>query len=109
MVMSAALLDSQFADMFRPPVSHAMKILDRSFFHKEISLAAARVLENKQISRLRGDLHHDILNQERVSVIKNDPIKHGFKSLLLRPDIRADGISTSSFWFHDKFSLLTLI
>ena len=106
--MSAALSYSQFADMFRPPVNNAMRILDRSFFQKEIPLAAARVLENKQISRLRGDLHHDVLNLERLSVIKNDPMKQGFKSLLLRPEIKADGISTSSFRVVDSSNSLIL-
>ena len=108
-IMNAALTKSQLADMFRPPVNHAMKILDRSFFQKEVSLAAARVLENKHISRLRADLHLDILNLERVNAIKNDPTKHGFKSLLLRPEIRADGISISPFRALYDLNSLTLI
>lgn len=93
--MTAALSDSQSADMFRPPVNHAMKVLDRAFFHRDIPLAAARVLESKQIARFRRELHHDILNLERVSVVKNDPSRQGFKSLLLRPEIKSNGNSTS--------------
>ena len=93
--MTAALPGKQSTSMFRPPVNHAMKVLDRAYFHRDIPLAAARVLENKQIARFRRELHHDILNLERVSIIKNDPIKQGFKSLLLRPEIKSDGTPIS--------------
>ena len=92
--MTVPTRDDQSADMFRPPINRAMKSLDRSFFRKEVPIAAARVLEKTQISRLRTDLHHDILNVNRVSVIKDDPIKKGFKSILLRPEIKSDGINT---------------
>ena len=89
--MSAALSDSHSKDMFRPPINHAMKILDRSFFQRDILLTAARILEKRHIAKFQSNLHHDILKLDRVTVIKDDPVKEGFKSLLLRPGIKFDG------------------
>ncbi len=83
--------------MFRPPINQAMKVLDRSFFRKEIQLAAARVHENGQIAQFRGDLQQDILRLERVKTVTNDPTKREFKSLILRPEIKFDGISMVVF------------
>ncbi|MCJ1257457.1 tRNA(m(1)G37)methyltransferase [Lignoscripta atroalba] len=86
--------------MFRPPVDRAMRVLDRSFFRKSVPLAAARVLDNKHISRCRANLGHDLLRLDRMASVRPDPeesdLKKGRKSLLLRPDIRPNDASTWS-------------
>ena len=85
-----------FSEMFRPPVNHAMRVLDRTFFNKRVPLTAARVLDNKQISQCRAELGDAMLHLERLANVRPDPeagsAKSGKKSLLLRPDIRFDGM-----------------
>ena len=84
--------NSEVVDMFGPPVNRAMRVLDRSFFRKTIPLTAARVLNNKQISRCRNELSHDLLHLERLTNVRHDgDDPKGRKSLVLRPDIRLDG------------------
>lgn len=81
--------------MFRPPVDRAMRVLDRSFFHKTIPLAAAAVFEYRQIGPCRSLLNRDLLDLERVPCVKeiSDPeTKTLRKVLLLKPDIRPDGM-----------------
>ena len=78
-------------EMFRPPVNRAMRILDRSYFKKDVPLAAARVLDNSQINRLRILLHQDLLQIDRMQNVRPDPeendVKMGRRALLMRPDI----------------------
>ena len=83
-------------NMFRPPINRAMKALDRSFFHKTIPLAAARVLEAKSIAQCRTELHDELLKVDRVSVVKKDPEQKDMKALLLKPEIRPDSESFPS-------------
>ncbi|MCJ1480248.1 tRNA(m(1)G37)methyltransferase [Schaereria dolodes] len=77
-----------------------MRVLDRSFFKKRVPLAAARVLENKQIGRCRAELNPDLLQLERMANVKpdggEDDRKKGRKALLLRPDVRPDDTSSWS-------------
>lgn len=86
-------------DMFRPPINRAMRVLDRSFFQKKISLSAARILDNKTISKCRTELQRgkDTLFLERLSNIQTDPTepdaKAGRKCILLRPEIDDKGRS----------------
>ena len=89
------------SDMFRPPVNHAMRMLDRAFFRKTVPLAAARVLEDAQISRCRMDLGQDILHIDRISCVRSVPDdqsagQRGRKALLLSPKIRPEDPSTWS-------------
>ncbi|MCJ1434717.1 tRNA(m(1)G37)methyltransferase [Xylographa pallens] len=87
--------------MFRPPVNHAMRVLDRAFFRKTVPLAAARVIEDDQISRCRTSLGQDILHIDRISCVRSFPDDNsgeqwGRKALLLSPNIRPDDPSTWS-------------
>lgn len=82
----------EYADMFRPPINRAMRVLDRPFFQKKVPLAAARVLEKKHIAKCRTELENDILKLERVSVVKTDPVDRNLKALLLRPEIKCDSM-----------------
>lgn len=77
-------------NMFRPPVNRAMRALDRPFFQKTIPLAAARVLQAKNIAKCRTDLHDELLKLERVSAVKQDQQRKDSKVLLLKPEIRPD-------------------
>lgn len=85
--ISALNVDS---NMFRPPISRCMKILDRSFFRKTVPISAAQVMDNRQISRLKTELRHDMLQLERLLVIRPIPTT-GRKALLLKPEIKAKG------------------
>ncbi len=80
-------------DMFRPPLALGMKILDRAAFQKVVPLKAARVFENKNISKIRSQLGKDALQQERLANVLPDPdverAKLGKKCILLRPDARS--------------------
>ena len=88
-------MDDDLASMFRPPVNRTMRQLDRSFFQKKVPLAAARVLDTKQISKCKTELGKELLSLERCTVVRSDPVEDGLskgrKALLLRPDIRPDG------------------
>jgi tRNA (guanine37-N1)-methyltransferase len=81
------------ADMIRPPVNRAMKILDRAFFNKRIPTSAAQILDLKQISRCRTELHHDLLKLDRMQAVRcvRDPQGKESKALLLKSAVKADG------------------
>ena len=83
--------------MFRPPINRAMHFLDRSFFQKEVPISAARILNNQRISNLRRELERakDLLRLERTSVVRPDPdlAAQGKKCLLLKPEIKHDGMA----------------
>ena len=84
--------------MFRPPINRAMRVLDRSFFQKSIPISAARIRDNKQISKYRTELGHDLLKLDRMHSIRSVRDSEGqeSKALLLRPEVRQDGNSTFS-------------
>ena len=88
------------AFMFRPPTNRSMRLLDRSFFQKKIPLAAARILDTKHISRCRTELSKELLKLERVTVVRPYPgdlvSTSARKALLLRPDIKPEGVSPCS-------------
>lgn len=77
-------------NMFRPPINRCMKILDRSFFKKSVPISAAQVLDNRQISRLKIELKNDLLQLERLLVIRQIPTT-GRRALLLKAEIKAKG------------------
>jgi tRNA (guanine37-N1)-methyltransferase len=85
------------SDMFAPPVNRAMKVLDRSFFHKTIPTSAARIFNPKNISRCRNELtaSRDTLPGNRIDPIRADAdpqkAQKGAKCLVLRPEVVHDG------------------
>lgn len=89
---------SPASDMFRPPVNRAMRALDRSFFQKSIPISAARICDNKQISKYRTELGHDLLKLERVSAVRSvrDFDGQEGKALLLKPEVNPDGKTACS-------------
>ncbi|KAH0550933.1 hypothetical protein GP486_007699 [Trichoglossum hirsutum] len=80
--------------LFRPPINRAMRVLDRSFFTKEVPLSAARIFDNRLITKFRTDLSRDLLKLERISSVRVDPdpnnAEAGRKCLLLRPEVKVD-------------------
>ena len=89
------IIADDFEDMFRPPVNRSLKFLDRSFFIKKIPISAAKLVDLKQISRCRTILQHDILKLDRMQVVKSMRTAEGdeCKALLLKPVVKADGVS----------------
>ncbi|KAL8951134.1 MAG: hypothetical protein Q9222_002878 [Ikaeria aurantiellina] len=91
--------------MFRPPINRAMRTLDRSFFRKDINIAAACVLDTRKISVFQRELSKDILKVERIPPIRPAPFPvvsdKGSKCLILRPDIRVDDEASWSSGLRD--------
>ena len=89
--------ESSVSAMFRPPVNRAMRALDRSFFQKSVPLSAARIRDNKQISKYRTELGCDLLKLDRMQAIRSvrDSEGHEAKALLLRPGVQPDGKTAS--------------
>jgi len=84
-------------DMFRPPINRAMRVLDRSFFIRDVPIAAAGVADIKSLSRIRGDLvkSRDILALRQTFPIQPDPGAAGSRRcILLRSEIKHDGEKT---------------
>jgi hypothetical protein len=71
--------------------------LDRSLFTKKIPIAAARILDNKNISKYRTQLEtaKDILKLDRLGTVRSDPdeslASKGGKCLLLKPEVKPGG------------------
>lgn len=87
-------------NMFRPPVSRAMRVLDRNFFKTETAISAARVFDVKQLSRIRGAIlkSKDVLDVRQLHPIQSVPealkgnTKEEQKCILLRPGVVHDGM-----------------
>lgn len=85
--------------LFRPPiVRSAGAKLDRSLFTKQIPIAAARILDNKNISKYRTQLEkaQDLLKLDRLGSVRSDPdaslASRGGKCLLLKPEVKPGGM-----------------
>lgn len=80
--------------MFRPPIARGMRVLDRALFQRTIPLKAARIFENKNISKIRSELERAklALDQDRIAKVHADPepvrAKLGKKCILLRPQVK---------------------
>ncbi|KAM0714846.1 hypothetical protein Q7P37_009310 [Cladosporium fusiforme] len=108
-------------DMFRAPINRSMKTLDRNLFKKIVPVKAARIFDNKNISRVRGDLERskEALNQDRLGSVYPDPdpdrAKTGKKCVLLGPEISksiaADGAPANSTVLNEltKQELVSII
>lgn len=81
------------ADMFRPPINRAMRVLDRSYFRKTVPIYAVRVPDVREIVKLKAKLGHDVLKLERMQNVQKIKDKRGLpgKLLLLRPEVRREG------------------
>ncbi|OQO04291.1 hypothetical protein B0A48_10902 [Cryoendolithus antarcticus] len=88
-------------EMFRAPVNRSMRTLDRNFFRTVIPLQAARIFENKNISKVRSELERskDALHQDRLGSVFPDPdpdrARVGTKCVLLRPGRRKEATDPS--------------
>ena len=97
--------ESPESAMFRPPVNRAMRVLDRSFFQKSLPISAARIRDNKQITKCRAALGHDTLRLDRLQTVRSvkDPEGQETKVLLLRPEVKPDGNLTFFAFFFLLF------
>ncbi|KAJ5902755.1 tRNA (guanine(37)-N1)-methyltransferase [Penicillium taxi] len=85
--------------MFRPPINRAMRTLDRTFFRKTVPIAAAKIFNNSEITKVRKELGNssDLLALPRLSGIREIADQDGpRKALLLRHDLKADDKTTWS-------------
>ncbi|KAK6609307.1 tRNA methyltransferase trm5 [Botrytis cinerea] len=94
--------------LFRPPVVRsAAGVLDRALFSKTISISAARLMNNKIISKCRSQLtkSKEMLLEDRVAPIRSDPdpefAAKGGKCLLLNPKVKHDDPTTWSPILHE--------
>lgn len=81
-----------------------MRALDRSFFQKSIPLSAARIRDNKQISKYWTELGCDVLKLDRIPVVRSvwDSDGQEAKALLLRPEVKSNGNTASSSLVFQK-------
>ena len=78
--------------MIRPPVNQLMKVLDRSFFRKNVRVCAAQVFNMKDISKTRAALKSDLLHIGRLKSLVSVPGQESeMKAFLLRPEIKNEG------------------
>ena len=68
-----------------------MRVLDRSFFQKQIPTVAARIFNPKQTAQIVKDCADDLLRLRRINPMSNDPENPGRKLLLLHPLVKMDG------------------
>ncbi|KAI3397888.1 hypothetical protein diail_10289 [Diaporthe ilicicola] len=90
---SPATQEEDAMGILRPPKLQPSTTLHKALFSKTVSLAAASVRDNRNLSKLRQSLSQngDILPMERISAIAPDPntglAAKGRKCLLLKPSI----------------------
>jgi tRNA (guanine37-N1)-methyltransferase len=84
--------------LLRPPiVRSATASLDRALFSKTIPIAAARVRNLKNISKVRAGLEKskELVKLDRLINVRPDPdpsiAVNGGKCLLLQPEVKPDG------------------
>lgn len=85
--------DDDGMNLLRPPMLGPSTVLNKAAFSKTVNIAAASIVDNKNISRIRQSLGKQsaILPLERLSVVRPHPdaslAAQGRKCLLLRPSI----------------------
>jgi tRNA (guanine37-N1)-methyltransferase len=83
--------------LFLPPLERGTKVLNRALFKQKVPISAARIFENKHIAEVRHRLRSSLLDVHKVANICSSPLAEdhelGRKMALLRPDIKAHGMS----------------
>jgi tRNA (guanine37-N1)-methyltransferase len=94
----AAVSKSEKMTVFRPPIIRSGAIaLNRALFTKKVTIAAAAVKDNRNISKYRHELSSNkkILYTERISPIAPHPDQslaaQGRKCILLDVNVKAEG------------------
>ena len=89
---------SDAMSIFRPSVARTVgTVLDRTLFKKTVPIAAARVVDAKNIAKYVKTLQssRDIINLERLKPTVLDPdstfAKKGGKCILLKPEVKPEG------------------
>ena len=85
-------------DIAAPPTNRDMKVLDRSFFHREVQTAALMVSQPQHISNIRNKISssNELLSTTTIRPIIDDPIQTGNKIIRLLPQVNATERSTWS-------------
>ncbi|RDW60160.1 tRNA (guanine(37)-N1)-methyltransferase [Coleophoma crateriformis] len=98
--------------LFRPPiVRSASGLLDRSLFSKTIPLAAARIANVKNVSKIRAKLEgsREVLKLERTINVRPDPdsalASKGGRCLLLKPEVKVGDSTTWSDTLKEAVNL----
>jgi tRNA (guanine37-N1)-methyltransferase len=89
-----AMNSAELPEIFRPPVNRSMRVLDRSFFQKTLSISAATVFDDRNLSIVRGKVQSagNLLSVSTIKPIIPDETVPGRKCVLLRPGIMATGV-----------------
>lgn len=82
---SNSLFKERMSDRFSPPIDRSMKILDRSFFYKEVDLLAVRFPNPRFIGDFVKTCKGDILNVQNLKHVVS--IGNGEKGVLLRDNV----------------------
>lgn len=89
---------SEAMSVFRPSIARTVgTVLDRTLFNKTVPVAAARVLDVKNIAKYVKTLQNsrDIIGLERLKPTVLDPdstfARKGGKCILLKPDVKPEG------------------
>ncbi|KAG9245551.1 putative undecaprenyl pyrophosphate protein [Calycina marina] len=103
--LRALSCSTEAMSIFRPSIVRTSgAALDRAIFNKTIPVAAARVFEPKNINKYVKALQssRDIVGLDRLKPTILDPdssyARKGGKCILLRPQIKPEGISNPSTW-----------
>jgi tRNA (guanine37-N1)-methyltransferase len=86
---------AELPSLFLPPINRSMRILDRSFFHKTLPIAAATVFEDRNLSAVREKVQRsgNLLGVSlSIKAVVPDETVPGRKCVLLRPGILATGL-----------------
>lgn len=101
---------AELPEIFRPPVNRSMRVLDRNFFQKTLPIAAATVLDNRNLSEVRSKIQSagNLLNVFSIKAVVSDETVPGRKCILLQPGILATGLSMAFHYFASwAFFLIT--
>ena len=82
---SNLLLKERMSDRFSPPINRSMKILDRSFFNKEVDLLAVRFPNPRFIGSFVKICKADILNVQNLKHVVS--LGNGEKGVLLNDNV----------------------
>ena len=91
-MMNKDVMSETDSDMIRPPINRMMKVLDRTFFRKQVRLGAAQIFDPKDIHQTLAELKSDIFRKPPIKGIVSVPgHDRQTKALLLRPEVKSEG------------------
>lgn len=64
--------DEMISRMFLPPIQRGMRVLDRSFFRKNVQITAAIVNDPKMVAAVKRVCERDLLRNLRIIPVKTE-------------------------------------